>query len=177
MLKNAGYDFEVLTADIDEKAIRADNPEKLVLALAEAKASAILPKIIEPSLLITADQVVVCNGEILEKPQDEEEARKFIRGYNTHPMETFSSVVVTNIETGKQVGGVDIARVYFKEIPEEAIDEALKIGRIMHCAGAMRVEDPPFSHYVDHFEGTKDSTSGMPLRLLRSLISKVQSEA
>ena len=64
VLKEAGYAFEVVTADIDEKAIRLSDPEKLVLALAHAKADAILKKIAGPGMLITADQVTVCNGEI-----------------------------------------------------------------------------------------------------------------
>lgn len=174
VLRAAGYSFEILTADIDEKAIRDSDPSKLVLALAHAKALAILSKIKSPSLLITADQVVVCGERIREKPVDENEAREFIRAYRDHPMETISSVVVTNTETGKQAEGVDISKVYFKFIPESVIDEAIKIGRIMHCAGAMRCEDKPFSDFIERFDGTTDSTSGLPLQLLQSLIKQVK---
>lgn len=174
VLKKAGFTFEVVTADIDEKANRSKNPNDLVLTLAHAKAKAILPKIKESSILITADQVVVCNGVIFEKPKDEEEARKFIHAYRKYPMETISSVVVTNTETKMTAEGIDISKVYFKEIPEEVINLGIKIGRIMHCAGAMRCEDKPFCDYVERFEGTKDSTSGLPLNLLMHLIEKVK---
>lgn len=173
VLKNAGYDFEVITADIDEKKIRHENPEKLVLALAHAKADSILPKISVPAILITADQVVVCGGKILEKPRSEEEAREFLHYYLKNPMETVSSVVVTNTVTKKRAEGVDIAKVYFKNFPEAVIDQAIKIGRIMYCAGAMRCEEEPFSNYIDRFEGTKDSTSGLPLNLLKRLMEEV----
>lgn len=173
VLKEAGYSFDIVTARIDEKSVRFDDPEKLALALAHAKADAILPKIEERALLITADQVVVCNGMIREKPRNEREAREFIRCYRTYPMETVSSVVVTNTETKRRAEGIDIAKVYFDEFSEEAIEEALKNGRIMHCAGAMRCEDPPFSYYVKRFEGTKDSTSGLPLKLLKRLMEEV----
>lgn len=174
VLRDAGYDFEVVTADIDEKGIRNDNPEKLVLALAHAKADAILPKVFTSAIIITADQVVVCGGRILEKPENEEEAREFIHCYSKHPMETVSSVVVTNAISGKRAEGVDIAKVYFKTIPEEVIDAAIKEGVVMHCAGAMRCEDALFNDYIDRFEGTKDSTSGLPLKLLRRLMEEVQ---
>lgn len=173
VLKGAGYEFEVMTADIDEKAIRLTDPEKLVLAIANAKADAILPKVTEPAFLITADQVTVCDGEIREKPESADQAREYIRSYSKHPMETVSSVVVINTDNGKRAEGIDIAKVYFNPIPEEAIDEALKIGRIMHCSGAMRCEEPPLNNYVKSFEGTKDSTSGMPLELLKKLIAEV----
>lgn len=174
VLKDAGYDFSVLTADIDEQAIRHADPKELVLMLARAKAAAILLQITEPSLLITADQVAVCNGMILEKPRDHAEARKFIHYYRDYPLDTVSSVLVTNTATGQSAGGVDITRIYFKEIPESVIDEALRIGRIMHGAGAMLAQHPPFDSYVERLEGTFDSAAGMPLKLLRQLIDKVQ---
>jgi len=173
VLKEAGYKFRVITADIDEKAIRLDDPAELVLALAHAKADAILPHIAEPAILITADQVVVCNGTILEKPKDADEAGAFIRGYREYPMETVSSLVLTDTRTGKRAEGVDIAKVYFDPIPEEVIEEAIAEGRIMSCSGAMRCEDEPLSRYVTRFEGTKDSTSGMPLGLLGRLLEEI----
>lgn len=174
VLEQAGIDFEVLTADIDEKAIRYDNPRKLVLALAHAKADAILPKIDESALLITADQVAYSNGQILEKPESEAEARRMIRSYFTNPVETVNGVVVTNTKTGKRAEGVDISKVQFEEIPEQEITDSLQEGRIMHCAGAIRCEDQPFKSHITQFDGSEDSTSGMPLKLLKQLIEEVE---
>ncbi|GMP81354.1 hypothetical protein CsSME_00036096 [Camellia sinensis var. sinensis] len=42
VLAEMGYDFTIMSADIDEKSIRKEKPEELVMALAEAKADAIL---------------------------------------------------------------------------------------------------------------------------------------
>jgi len=174
VLTEAGYDFAVLTADIDERAIRHTDPKGLVMRLARAKAAAILPQITEPALLVTADQVAVCNGMILEKPRDEAEARKFINHYRDYPLDTVNSMLVTNTTTGKSAGGIDVSRIYFKPIPKAAIDEALQIGRIMHAAGAMLAQHPPFNQYVDRLEGTLDSVAGLPLKLLQRLINEVQ---
>lgn len=70
ILSEMGYEFEIMTADIDEKSIRMDKPEELVMVLAEAKADAIISKLQSTSselegdaeqatLLITADTVCV----------------------------------------------------------------------------------------------------------------------
>ena len=72
--------LQVVTADIDERAIgdRTSNPEALVLQLARAKAAAIFKKLGSlqgKALLITCDQVVVHDGKILEKPTSVEEVR------------------------------------------------------------------------------------------------------
>ena len=58
------FKYEVVTADIDEKAIRHDEPKQLVRDLAFAKAAAIQEKLaqtqpdwLRDGLLITCDQV------------------------------------------------------------------------------------------------------------------------
>ncbi|KAG5623498.1 hypothetical protein H5410_008716 [Solanum commersonii] len=64
ILADMGYEFTVMGADIDEKRIRKDNAEELVVALAEAKADAIMSRLkttdhleenTHSTLLITAD--------------------------------------------------------------------------------------------------------------------------
>src|SRR3989344_5547078 len=82
MLEEMGYEFEVRSANIDEKAIRIDDPKELTLALARAKAEALRAQFLEDAILITSDQVVVWNGEIREKPQDKKKAEDFLEGYN-----------------------------------------------------------------------------------------------
>ncbi|XWS14569.1 hypothetical protein CRYUN_Cryun35bG0021300 [Craigia yunnanensis] len=87
ILAEMGYEFTLMSADIDEKGIRKEMPEELVIALAEAKAEAILHGLpigdyireAEPALLITSDQVVVYEGVVREKPANEKEVREFIK--------------------------------------------------------------------------------------------------
>lgn len=69
ILHQNGYKFEVFKADIDEKSIgdrsNVNVVHDLVVNIAIAKADAIikiLPDSMKEKLLLTADQVVVCNG-------------------------------------------------------------------------------------------------------------------
>ena len=172
VLERAGYSFEVMVADIDEKAIRFDDPRELTMALAKAKAKALLPRIKEPALLITADQVVVWNGQILEKPENAEEARQFLRGYAQYPGQPVNATVVTNTETGKQIGENDINTVYFKLFPDEVIEQLIAEGNIFSQAGAFSLEDPLVKPYIDHIEGTLDSIEGLPFELTQRLLKE-----
>lgn len=174
VLEKAGYKFEVMTADIDEKATRSDDYEKLPLILAHAKADALLEKIKEPAILITSDQVVVCNGELREKPETEEEARRFLESYAMYPAQTNTAVVVTNTVTGKRAEGVDIAKAYFKPIPEAVIDKLIEEGKVMHAAGGYIIEDPLCKPYVERIEGERDSITGLPLKLTEKLMEEVK---
>ncbi|KAI3736981.1 hypothetical protein L2E82_26972 [Cichorium intybus] len=64
ILAEMGYEFSLMSADIDEKSIRTEKPEELVMALAKAKADAIVSKLqtsddqkkdVKPSILIASD--------------------------------------------------------------------------------------------------------------------------
>ncbi|KAL1820814.1 uncharacterized protein LOC108219414 isoform X1 [Daucus carota subsp. sativus] len=68
ILADMGYEFTVMSADIDEKGIRMENPEELVMALAEAKASAVVSK------LRTIDNQAKDDKQTLVIASDTEEA-------------------------------------------------------------------------------------------------------
>lgn len=174
-----GLKYDVITAGIDEKAIRSQDPHDLVLALGRAKRDAILAKMhaqddhransstqssAQPSvgaLLITCDQVVVHQDRILEKPETADECRQFIRGYGQHPARTVGSVVCTNLSSGRSVESVDVSSIHFKPIPEHVIDKLVEEGECMWCAGGLMVEHPLVVPFVERIEGTEDGVRGL----------------
>jgi septum formation protein len=170
LLSAMGYTFTVMPADIDERAIRAEEPGALTLALAHAKADALLPQIHEPALLITSDQVVVWQGKIREKPAHAEEARAFLRGYAEGPAETVTAVVVTHTATGVRQQGVDRATVWFRRIPEGVIAQVIARGEVFAHAGGFSITDPLLEPYIERMDGTAESVIGLPTALTRRLI-------
>lgn len=175
-MKRMGYDFKIMVADIDEKAIRFYDPKKLTLALARAKADALLPKVKGDAILITADQVIVQNGKILEKPKDAKEAEEFLRGYKHHPAEAVTAVVAINTASQKRTEGVDIAKVYFKPMSKEKIREWASSDVVLTCAGGFCINDPSFKEadFYERVEGEIDSVAGLPKALTERLIEEVQ---
>ncbi|XP_011099609.1 maf-like protein DDB_G0281937 [Sesamum indicum] len=181
ILDEMGYEFTIMTADIDEKSIRKEKPEDLVMALAEAKADAIvtrlqssyqLEEISRPTLLITADTVVVYQGTIREKPSSEEEARQFIRDYSGGSAQVVGSVLVTNLVTGSRKGGWESAEVYFLDIPDEVIDSLIEEGIIFNVAGGLMLEHPLTWPLVDTVIGTADCVMGLSKTLTEKLIQE-----
>lgn len=173
VMESMGYQFETMNPNIDEKAIRFDDPKKLTLALAHAKADALIPKITEPAVLITSDQVIAWNGKILEKPENKVEAREFLRGYAAHPLETITAVVAVNTETKERREGVDTVKVFFRTIPENIIDDIIDEGEIFFLAGGFSVEDPKLKEYIIKIEGAIDSVIGLPKELTERLMKQV----
>ena len=172
-LESTGKEFTIMPADIDEKAIRSDDYREMPILIARAKAAALLTRITDEAILITADQVVECAGEVREKPESEEEARRYLASYATEPAQTNSAVVVTNTRTGKQAEGIDIALTYFKPMPDLIIDKLIADGAVLRSAGAFVIENPIMAPYVDRLEGAPDSIMGLPLDLTFKLIQRV----
>ncbi|XP_010550780.1 PREDICTED: maf-like protein DDB_G0281937 [Tarenaya hassleriana] len=172
ILAEMGYDFSIMTADIDEKSIRREKPEDLVMALAEAKADAITKRFgdiskflqdTQPTLLITADTVVVYKGVIREKPSSKEEAREFIKGYSGSHGSVVGSVLVTNLKTG----------VYFHEIPDKVIDDLIEEGITLNVAGGLMLEHPLTLPFVETVVGAADTVMGLPKTLTEEFIKDV----
>lgn len=174
VLERMGYQFEIMNPDINESTIRFDDPKELTLAIAHAKATALLPKIGVPAILITADLVVVYNGEIREKPGSKKEAREFLKSYGKHPVETVTAVVVTNTETRKRKEGVDIAQVWLGSLPEEFIEEMMKNPRTFSGAGGFDINDPKIQKYIERIEGESGSIEGLPETLTRQFIEEAK---
>lgn len=104
VLSLAGWKFEVLVPDIDEKAYRNDDPYQLPAIIAKAKATAILGRLsgnCEPFILLTADQVVLFQDEVREKPIDEKQAAYFLTSYSNQEVHTISAVVATHYPSGE----------------------------------------------------------------------------
>lgn len=137
VLAEAGYAFEVMASHIDEKAIRHENLYELPLRLARAKAAALLPLIKEPAMLITADQVIVWNGELREKPRDFTEARRYLETFSgsEFPAECVNGITVTNTANGRSLTEREISKVYFSKLPKEVIEAFLKEGTMYKYAG------------------------------------------
>ena len=92
ILTDAGVEFEVVTKTIDEDALKGAlldegvSPRDIADALAEAKSVAVSR--VRDGLVIGADQVLVVDGKLHDKPKSREEARerlKLLRG-RTHKL-------------------------------------------------------------------------------------------
>ncbi|XP_008388060.1 uncharacterized protein [Malus domestica] len=181
ILAEMGYEFTVMTADIDEKSIRTEKPEELVLVLAKAKADAIVSKLqsinnqekdAETTIVIAADTVVVYEGVIREKPSGKEEARQFLKDYSGGHAATVGSVHVTNLKTGFSKGEWDRVEIYFHKIPDEVIEKLIEEGIVLKVAGGLIIEHPLILPFVKEVVGTTDSVMGLPIDLTRRLLKE-----
>lgn len=173
ILKKAGYVFNILIPDINEKLIKTSDLYERPLILARAKAKDLVKKVKEPSLIVTLDTIVIGEGKLYEKPETEKEAREFLKKYSEGlAPETLSAIVVINTKTGKKYEGVDRAQVFFKKFSNAMIENFIKNGEPLTRAGGFGAKHPIMKPYVDRIKGTEESVSGIPLHLLKKLLTE-----
>lgn len=177
LLSTLGLTFTVLAADTDEHCTLSD-PVAYAEELARRKGRAVLDVLqaqgkADDTVILSADTVVVCDGEILGKPRDRADARRMLtllRGRTHH--------VITGI--GVTVGGVthvdhsDTA-VHVCHIPDEELERYIDSGDPMDKAGAYGIQGA-FSRWVSGIEGCYFGVVGLPVHALGELYRRVTGE-
>lgn len=162
--------------NIDEKAIRDLDPERLVITISNAKADALIGRIEggADTYLICTDQVAVCDDSIREKPESEAQAREFIKSYSEDglPVRTCAGVVVVHVESGRRESGTYWNSVWYKSIPKSVVDEIVHGKVVYTCCGGFSVDCSVMGKYVDRIEGEFAGVMGMPLTLLEELFKR-----
>lgn len=170
ILASLGLVFDVSPADIDERAIRCSDPSELVIAIAKSKMDEVATTLEEDVLLIGADTVVVVDGVVREKALTKEEAFRFLNTFNEKPQKIFSSSVIRNTKTGKEVSVVDETTVTFNDLPEKNIVDFIESGDVYEYAGALAAQHKLFKPYI-HFDGEWESLLGLPKQKTKDLIA------
>src|ERR1044071_1545985 len=78
LLETIGVEFEIAPSQIQERPLSGEAPPDYITRLARAKVIAVARKR-ESGLVIGADTIVVLDGRVLGKPEDEEDAERMLR--------------------------------------------------------------------------------------------------
>ncbi len=173
LLEEAGFVFDVKTADIDEKQIRHKDFKKLVLALGVAKLEAILAKnkFKPDTIIVTSDLVASHNGELREKPVSRKEVISWHNEYKKGgKTKIFCSVVVHHVGLNKTLKAVDVTSIAWGDIPDRVIEQMANDPITYKGAGFV---PRAFLHYTKKVEGHIDTVMGIPVRLLEKFLEEL----
>jgi septum formation protein len=161
LLGAMGYEFEVLTADIDESYPEELEKEAIAIYIAEQKAKALLPYLnTKTDLLICADTIVCLDNEVLGKPTGSEDAKSMIRKLSGKTHEVFTGVVIQNQEQKKSF--FDRTAVTFKYLSDSEIDYYVDRFKPYDKAGSYGIQDWIGMVGVEKIEGSYTNVMGLP---------------
>ena len=158
LLRAAGYEFDVLPADVDESVFPGEKPEAYVRRVAEAKAAAVASKA-GGRIVLAADTVVVVDGQILGKPVDTADAARMLRLLSGRQHEVMTAITL-NGECLVEISAVELAPLSMAEI-----DWYVETGEPMDKAGAYAIQGLA-SRFVTRIEGSYSNVVGLPVALV-----------
>lgn len=146
-------------------------PQQIALELAEAKARAIATA--EPeALVIGADQLLVVDGMLLQKPANLEQARERLRLLSGRSHELVTGVVLVSGRTCLW-SHVDNAVLRMHELSRQEIERHLieEGDAVLQSVGAYRLEGPGIRLFAS-LEGDYFAMLGLPLLPLISALRR-----
>lgn len=178
ILETLGLFFEIVTADTDESSDVRD-PYRLVEILSERKGLAVRDRLLaegrdlSDTVIISSDTVVAIDGEILGKPQDEEDARRMLRLYSGRVHEVVSGICLL---CGDQRGvSHEVTEVEFDTLDEETVCRYVREIKPYDKAGAYAIQGVA-SAYIKGIRGDYFNVVGLPVHRMSKLYFEIFGE-
>ncbi|MDX9810778.1 MAG: Maf family nucleotide pyrophosphatase [Bacteroidales bacterium] len=175
LLKELGLVFDTIEKDFDESFPSNLKGKDIALYLSEKKAESLASDIRNNKILITADTIVWCDGELLGKPAGREEAVMMIGklSSNTHQVITG----VTLLSEKQRISFAETTSVTFDAMSEGEIEYYVDNFSPYDKAGAYGIQEWIGLASCSRIEGSYFNVVGLPVqRLYRELIEFIRTE-
>lgn len=175
LLDMLGVSHTVFVPDTEEDCDRTQlSPDELVMGLACRKVRAAAEqlhaadRLPDDTVILAADTVVALNGTILEKPADEEDARRMLRALSARRHQVFTGIAA--VYCGTLAVDVQTTEVFFRTLTEDMIDRYIASGEPMDKAGAYGIQSRG-SLFVDRIDGDYFNVVGLPIVRVDEMLS------
>ncbi|BEO91521.1 nucleoside triphosphate pyrophosphatase [Fusobacterium nucleatum] len=160
ILKDAGFNFRVITSNIEEISDK-ENVIERILDIAEKKLEQIAKNNVN-EFILAADTIVELNKNIFGKPKDREEAFKFLKLLSGKIHRVITAYVFKNISKNILIREVVISEVKFFDLDDETINWYLDTGEPFDKAGAYGIQGYG-RVLVEKIDGDYYSIMGFPI--------------
>jgi len=164
LLERLQLEFSTESPDIDEQYNEGESIEQYVERLATSKAEHVALAH-SKSIVIGSDQALECDGKILGKPGNHENAKQQLLAMSNKTLSFYTGLSVINTSTEKSEKDVIIYRVSFRKLGEQEIEDYLLKEQPYNCAGSFMSEKMGVS-LMSKMEGD-DPTALIGLPLIR----------
>lgn len=154
----------IIPADIDETRKKGELPRDLALRLAQEKGQAVAAldqPDVQGAYILSADTVVGCGRRILEKPEGEDEAAKFLKLLSGRRHRVFGGIALI-APGGRMTVRVAETVVQFKKLNGREIDAYVASGEWKGKAGGYGIQGPAEA-FVKFLRGSYSNVVGLSL--------------
>ena len=171
ILEKLQLPFNCAKPNIDESAQQGESPQALVERLAIEKAKAVTAQY-PSALIIGSDQVAVCEGEIIGKPHNFDNAVIQLTKFSGKSITFYTGLCVYDSKKDSVAALVEPFIVHFKPLSLEEITNYLQAEQPYNCAGSFKSEGLGICLF-SRLEGDDPNTLiGLPLIKLVALLKQ-----
>lgn len=161
LLESAGIRFAVVPGHIDETPYPDEQPVEHVLRLAREKAAEVAHRE-GGRYFIGADTIVVCAGEIMGKPRDDEDAVRMLRALSGRAHQVVTGFAVLDEVAERCISQAVSTDVIFTELTDAEIAAYVATGCPRDKAGAYAIQGGA-AYMVARISGSYTNVVGLPL--------------
>jgi septum formation protein len=174
LMEWADLNFEIIVSDADESFPNDISPKDVALLIAKNKNIAVFEKLqsTQPRnnfLVISADTIVVLNGEIIGKPANREHAIDILQKLSGQKHEVITAVIMKN--RLKEIAFADATQVTFHDLTPEQIVFYVDNYKPYDKAGAYAIQEWIGVVGIKSIEGDFYNVMGLPISRVVSLIN------
>ena len=170
LLRNAGFDFEVIPSGVDEgEPVSGELPEEYARRVARDKALEVAARSPSGSLVLGADTIVTLGGLILGKPAGPSDATRMLRLLSGQTHEVITAICL--VRAPDQIAALkhETTFVTFRELNEDEIHAYVASQEPFDKAGAYAIQGLA-SKFVTHISGCYFNVVGLPVSLLYEIL-------
>lgn len=175
VLEQLGLTFEALAAPagVETPWDGSEEPTSFAVRLARRKAAAVA-ELRRESVVLAADTIVVLDGEVLEKPADQADARRMLARLagREHRVHTGAAVVAPGGGDGTGATGLETTRVRFRPLAPEEIARYVATGEPLDKAGSYGIQGFGAA-LVESVRGCYFNVMGFPVVRILGLLDEV----
>jgi len=171
LLREAGYNFEIIVSDVDESSFEDTDisPAEFAANLAFAKALDVAKKNLD-RLVLGADTVVDFQGEIIGKAADAEHAEEITKKLFSKPHKVITAIALIRLCDNVKIINYDTTVVYPMQMTAEQIAEHIAGNSWQGKAGAYAIQETG-DDFVEKIEGSLTNVMGLPMEMVNALLS------
>ena len=167
LLKSLGMKFDIIPSQCEEKSTKK-RPAARVKELAVQKAFDVAQKY-PKAVVIGADTLVYCQGEIIGKPKDKKDALRILRKLNGAWQSVYTGVCVMCLQQQKILFGHEVSQCKARQLSEGEL--AHLAGKHLDKAGAYAVQDNE-DPFIEKIVGSKTNVVGFPVEFFEKLLKE-----
>ena len=173
LLAAAGFEFEIVPADIDETPRPDETAANYTLRVARDKAQHVGVQLADTTAaVLAADTEVVVDGVIFGKPGSAEDATRMLRLLLGRTHEVLTAVVVRARDG--ELSEVVSTVVEFADMTDAEIADYVRSGEPMGKAGAYAIQGYA-SRFIVRIDGSWSNVVGLPIHAVHRLLAGIES--